>query len=71
MFVNLIVWLMYLYPKCNVLLPVTPRVSALAGCYRLGIRALGYREHRFFTKTMHYNQLNYKNQFYKLKFYLG
>ena len=27
---------------------VIPRVSALAGCDRLGIRATGYGEHRFF-----------------------
>jgi len=32
------------------ILAVTPRVSALAGCYRFGIRAIGYREHRFFIK---------------------
>ena len=62
---------MYLFPKCNVLLSVAPRVSALAGCYRLGIRALGYREHRgfFFIKTMHYNQCFYKNYFFIIKIF--
>ena len=54
--------------KCNVLLPAVPRVYALAGCYRLGIRALGYREHRFFIKTTHYNHYILQNQFSKLNF---
>ena len=37
----------YLLPCAMRPLAVTPRVSALAGCDRFGIRAEGYRECRF------------------------
>ena len=54
---TLCLWLMCLYPNCTVLLPVVPRVSALAGCDRFGIGNTG-----FSTKTIHYNQ-NFQNGF--------
>ena len=60
--------MMYLFPKCNVLLSVAPRVSALAGCYRLGIRALGYREHLFSQKPCTITTIFVKINFFKLNF---
>ena len=48
---------------CYETLPAIPRVSALAWCDSFGIRAIGYREHRFYKKTIHYNP-----KFYELIF---